>query len=207
MESEFCTDCKQPIAPNHGNWCENGGVLLKKALALRKERKIKEASEALEQAAATDPFAQWELGDALRLGGYGRPKNLDAAFKMMKKAADNQCPPAMAVLARMYREGSGCEKDEEKSLEYGKRALETKHDYATGYCHVNGLGGVAKKEKESYPYFLRYAQEHGNAQAMCLLGYLEEKAGKPMVNCKSILYILYILSILCICLSLVFTLL
>ena len=123
----------------------------------------------LQKASAGDAEAMYRVGDAYYFG-KGTQKDMHAAVKWMKNAADKGHPKAMAVYGAYISHGyvSGEPKD---AVKWFEKAAKKDYDFALynlGFCYRNAYG-VERDYKKSYEYFLR-AAKLGNAAAMNSVG-------------------------------------
>jgi TPR repeat protein len=142
---------------------------LEQAKKLRAEGRIVEARKLLQAAVDGGSVeAMFELGAGLEFGGWGINIDLRRASEMMWLASEAGYGPAMARLARMYKDGTGVAHDNKKAEELGVKALQTEDAYACGLCYDFGLG-VSKDVTMAAEWYTR-AAEQGNIFAQKSLG-------------------------------------
>lgn len=115
------------------------------------------------------PSVQYQLGK-LYLDGELVPMDTNVAYSMLKKAVDNECPPAYAELAYCYMNGFGVEIDfvEAKRLAEVTSGEDPLADNILGILYAKGFG-VEKDAQKALPYLER-ATGAGHVAAMALLG-------------------------------------
>lgn len=84
--------------------------------------------------------AMFRLGFAFFLGGFGFSEDLSKAVMWLQKASELGYGPAMAVYARLFKDGKGVDKYEKEADSWGKKALASGDSFASGYCYDFGLG-------------------------------------------------------------------
>ena len=101
-----------------------------------------------------------------------KKENLDEAFEKCRYLAEHDgYVPSFVVLGKMYGNGLGTDKDDEKAFQWYKKGAEAgdaEAMYRTGACYYSGYG-VAEDEDEAVKWCKKGA-ENGNADAMNMLG-------------------------------------
>ncbi|MCR9296024.1 MAG: sel1 repeat family protein [bacterium] len=106
-------------------------------------------------------------------GGKGVPKSIEEVKRWAQVAADLNHPNGHTVLAHMYINGIGVEKDAAKAAQYYALAAEKNERiacYNLGIMYENGEGQL-KQDFERAALWYRKAAEQGHPKAQCNLGW------------------------------------
>ena len=107
--------------------------------------------------------------------GSDKNQNCADAFKALLERLQNTAytdPLAAEGLAKIYRNGLGVPKDENRAFNYFKIAAEggqVNSQTALGECYLNGKG-TAQNYSEALKWFTKAAVDYGNENAMFYLG-------------------------------------
>ncbi|RHZ73569.1 hypothetical protein Glove_230g27 [Diversispora epigaea] len=116
------------------------------------------------------------------LYGLGVEKNVNKAFQINSKVADEGSIIALNSMAYYYQNGFGVEKNHEKAFEFYLKAAEKGNVLAqsnAGGCYKNGIG-IAIDNTKAFQWCMKSSCA-GNIDAMCKVGYSYEN-GKDMGN-------------------------
>lgn len=124
------------------------------------------------KAEENNPSAQYLLSE-FYLEGNGVRKNINKAFELMKKSADNGYSQAQLKIAGTYLWGYFYNKkcDYEKGVFYLKKAAEQKYPRALrmlGYYHIDGLHSIKRCKKKAFE-LMSEAAEYGDNKAIFFL--------------------------------------
>jgi uncharacterized protein len=115
------------------------------------------------------------------------------ALKLAEQAAERGEPQANTLIARIYTEGLGVQKDDKKAFEYYKRASDMgdiQGTFALAISYVEGRG--VKKDHQKAGELFEKAALTGNAEANYNLGLLFLKGdGKPLSPIRAFQHIRY----------------
>lgn len=92
-------------------------------------------------------------------------------FKKYNKLAMSNDATAQYIVANMYFDGEGCEKDHKKGYIFLKRSADNgyaKAEFALGFAYAEGREGLGKNQELGYSYLKRAAKQ-GNKLAAGLL--------------------------------------
>jgi hypothetical protein len=128
------------------------------------------------QAKSGDAEAQYVLAQSY-LTGVGIPKDPKQGLEWLRKAADQDHPPAQLALWVMYREGfrpADIPKDPKQGLKWLQRSAD--HGYATaehslGLLYLNGDDetGIPRKPHEAAIWLLKAARQPNSTQSQAAL--------------------------------------
>ena len=124
-----------------------------------------------QRAAAGEADAQNKLGEACRDGLLGQNKDLAAAARWCRKAAEQGHPLAQYNLARLLRKGEGVAKDQAEAVVWLRKASEqglAEAQLLLGYCTEKGEG-TAMALNEAFTWYLK-AAEQNQPVAQCNVG-------------------------------------
>ncbi len=115
------------------------------------------------------------------------------ALKLAEQAAEHGEPQANTLIARIYTEGLGVQKDDKKAFEYYKRAADlgdVQGTFALAISYAEGRG--VKKDRVKAGELFEKAALTGNAEANYNLGMLFLKGdGKPLSPIRAYQHIRY----------------
>ncbi|MDF1588839.1 MAG: tetratricopeptide repeat protein [Gammaproteobacteria bacterium] len=107
-------------------------------------------------------------------------------FHSCKAAAEQGDATAQYVLATLYNNGQGVEKNSQKAVEWYQKSAEQNNDlaqYSLGIMYEFGDEGLDKNEQEAQKWY-RLAANNGNYFAQNKLGLVDVKEGeyKPTIT-------------------------
>lgn len=101
-------------------------------------------------------------------------------FNSCKVQAEQGDPTAQYVLATIYNNGQGVEKNSQKAVEWYTKSAEQNNDlaqYSLGVMYEFGEEGLEKDENEAQKWY-RLAADNGNYFAQNKLGMIDVKEGE-----------------------------
>ena len=120
--------------------------------------------------------AQHYMGLFCAQGTFGMKKDMEKAISWWEKAASQNNPASLCILAQIYEEGIHKPRNEEMFLQLYRKAAEGGDaiaQNALGHFYTLGLHGFPKDPKLAFQWTLKSA-EQGNSSAMVNLGYFYE---------------------------------
>lgn len=120
------------------------------------------------------PHTRYQLAKSIFADASAEPGRLETALKWLTEAAEGGHIPAQYELGKLYRDGSGVEKDVLQAAAWLARAAEqdsASAAYALGVLLLRGGEGLAKDVPAAVCWFRRSA-ENGNRFAQYQLGKL-----------------------------------
>ena len=122
----------------------------------------------LEAARNGDTQSQLKVADQYFFGKNSRKSNLVIAAYWFKKAADHGYPHAECMVGLCYAFGKGVNQNDQKALEYFKKAANkdiAEAYYNLGWFNENGKGGLPADVEEAKKWYQKAAdKEHGLAK-------------------------------------------
>ncbi len=115
--------------------------------------------------------AQYDLGSAYLFGSQGLKMDEARGFDLIRKSADQNYLPAVAMLGHCYRVGSGVAQDSAEAVRLLRRAAEAGHAGAIrdlGWCYETGDGLAQDYDKAVLQYETALAK--GDSWARYQLG-------------------------------------
>ena len=116
--------------------------------------------------------AQHYMGLFCAQGTFGMKKDMEKAISWWEKAASQNNPASLCILAQIYEEGIHKPRNEEMFLQLYRKAAEGGDaiaQNALGHFYTLGLHGFPKDPKLAFQWTLKSA-EQGNSSAMVNLG-------------------------------------
>ncbi|QEI08332.1 sel1 repeat family protein [Pigmentiphaga aceris] len=130
-----------------------------------------------QRAEGGDAKAAYVLGDMYDQGSYGVRKNLNAAIKWYRLAAEQEDGDALNNLGSMHQHGDGLPQDMEQARMYFERAAAAGCGVAMnnlGHFHNHGRGGLVADPAAAVKWFKAGACRH-DGNALVSLGYAYSK--------------------------------
>lgn len=174
-----------PLLADNSSWITRETETPVPKLAPSPKKPAKSAAPAKAQDGTTDirksiPSTVPATGDDAAYTAFDQGQYL-TALKLAEEAAARGEPQANTLIARIYTEGLGVQKDDRKAFEYYKRASDMgdiQGTFALGISYAEGRG--VKKDRKAAANFFEKAALTGQAEANYNLGLLFLKGdGKP----------------------------
>ena len=111
---------------------------------------------------------------------YEEGLSTEQNFLNCMKVAEQGDADAQYIVANMYNNGEGVDKDEPKAVVWYLKSADQDNDlaqYGLGVMYEYGLGGLAKDANEAYEWYRR-AADNGNYFAQNKLGLIKPKQGE-----------------------------
>jgi len=130
------------------------------------------------------PESQFQLGILYR-NGNGVPRELNTAFRWIKKAAEQDLTDAQAVIARMFEQGHGTEKNLKESVKWWEIAADKGNPFAQGALGFNYLSGhVLSKDIIKAERWLLLASKNNDKLSQFLLALLYDNCNHQPASIK-----------------------
>jgi len=197
LSALFGVTAAAPLLAESSSWITRETETPVPKLAPSPKKPANSAAPAKAQDGTTDirksiPSTVPATGDDAAYTAFDQGQYL-TALKLAEEAAARGEPQANTLIARIYTEGLGVQKDDRKAFEYYKRASDMgdiQGTFALGISYAEGRG--VKKDRKAAADFFEKAALTGQAEANYNLGLLFLKGdGKPENPIRAFQHIRY----------------